>query len=116
RSLFSVWDVRVDPFSFLRLKLRALSPEGRRRALAAALVAGFAATCATGLSIVRYPDGAPASWLGSSFLICAMVMLRGRPRVFAVAACAAIAFVAARLETPWALVSNVLFAVFTVAE
>jgi signal transduction histidine kinase/CheY-like chemotaxis protein len=83
--------------------------------LALLLLAGFLAASYVGLGIVRYADGAPANWMGSSFLICAMVMLRGRTRLLSLGLCILGAFVAARLAH-WPILAAGIFTLSTTAE
>jgi len=108
--------VRGDPFSFLKLRVRNLSRETRQRALAAMLVAGFLVTTVASLEIVKYPSGAPESWMGSSFLVCALIMLGGRLRAFSAAACAAIAFGGALAIERLPLPAAAVFAALVMAE
>jgi signal transduction histidine kinase/ActR/RegA family two-component response regulator len=104
-----------DTASGLKMRVPELSAQSRKGLLALLLVAGFLGSSYVGLGIVKYPSGAPASWMGSSFLICAMVMLSGRLRAISVAACVAGAFAAARL-VHWPLVPAIVFTGFTTAE
>jgi signal transduction histidine kinase/CheY-like chemotaxis protein len=108
--------VHGDPFSFLRLRVRALSAETRHRLLAAGLVLGFLATTVASLEVVKYPSGAPESWMGTSFLVCALIMLRGRLRLLSAAACVAIAFFGALAIEHLPLAASVAFALLVLAE
>jgi len=83
---------RGDPFSFLRVRIQALSPQVRHKALAAALAAAFLVTTFDSLGVVKYASGAPENWMGSAILVCVLVMLRGRLRAAAFAFCLAAAF------------------------
>jgi signal transduction histidine kinase/CheY-like chemotaxis protein len=99
----------------LDLRLSSLSAKTRMRLLAVLLVAGFLASSYLGLRIVKYETGAPASWMSSSFLVCAMVMLGGRTRLAAVGACVAGALATALLAH-WPLLLGSILTVFTAAE
>jgi signal transduction histidine kinase/ActR/RegA family two-component response regulator len=83
--------------SVVKLAIPALSAKARTRLFALLLVAGFLVSSYVGLRIVKYPSGAPANWMGSSFLVCAMVLLSGRTRLLSIGLCILGAFVAARL-------------------
>jgi signal transduction histidine kinase/CheY-like chemotaxis protein len=101
----------------LALHLRVLSLSARTRTglLAVLLVVGFLASSYVGLQIVKYPSGAPASWMSSSFLVCAMVMLSGRVRLISIGACIVGVFAAALLAH-WHLLQTSILTIFTTAE
>jgi signal transduction histidine kinase/ActR/RegA family two-component response regulator len=104
-----------DVAAVLGFKAPDLSASGRKSLLAVSLVIGFLVTSYIGLGIVKYPSGAPADWMSSSFLICAMVMLGGRLRLASVAACIIGVFIIALLAH-WPLLNAIIFTVMTTAE
>ncbi|RYG04955.1 MAG: hypothetical protein EON94_01075 [Caulobacteraceae bacterium] len=83
--------------------------------LALGLTGGFVFTAWLGLNVLYYKSHAPANWMATSFMICAMVMLTGRLRLATVAACMAGAMLMAHLaKWPWLPAS--LLSVLTLIE
>jgi signal transduction histidine kinase/ActR/RegA family two-component response regulator len=83
--------------------------------LAAGLTLGYVSTAWLGLNIVTYSSGAPADWLATSFLVCAVLMLKGRTRVLVVALCLAVTAILAVMHG-WLVIGAVFLAALTACE
>ena len=92
-----------------------LTRGNRETICAVLLVLGFAVTAAVGAIVVRYPSGAPADWMATSFLVCALLLLSGRRRIVAAVACLAIALIIS-LAIGLALRKGVILTVLCGAE
>jgi signal transduction histidine kinase/CheY-like chemotaxis protein len=82
---------------------------------AVGLSLGYVATAWLGLNVVIYSTKAPAAWLATSFLICAVLMLKGRTRALVIGACLAATLVLT-LMAGWTLVTGSVFTVLTGCE
>jgi signal transduction histidine kinase/ActR/RegA family two-component response regulator len=82
---------------------------------AVGLCLGYIATAWLGLNVVAYADTAPAAWLATSFLICAVLMLKGRARQVVVGVCLASTLILA-LIAHWTLLTALVLTILTGCE